>query len=210
MVDHYDNAIYQWDAYAQEIYKLLEDMGELDNTLLVFSSDHAWQHRIDETLPLIIRLPKGEATGYVEQASQSLDIAPTVLEYLGITPPVWMDGNSLLSRSEQPYPIFIVGSKNTQTQSAGDWKMAANLAPPFYSLGTISMAYCGMIYSLDLNDIQQIRLTQKRVHPKAGNCPEVEFDSQTAASMLIAHLRSMGYDVGQLTGGFEADSRLRQ
>jgi hypothetical protein len=77
-------------------------------------------------------------------------------------------------------------------------------------LGTISMAYCGMIYSLDLNDIQQIRLTQKRVHPKAGNCPEVEFDSQTAASMLIAHLRSMGYDVGQLTGGFEADSRLRQ
>jgi arylsulfatase A-like enzyme len=210
MVDHYDNAIYQWDAYAQEIYKLLEDMGELDNTLLVFSSDHAWQHRIDETLPLMIRLPKGEATGYVEQASQSLDIAPTVLEYLGIKPPVWMDGNSLLSRSEQPYPIFIVGSKNTQTQNAGDWKMAANLAPPFYSLGTISMAYCGMLYSLDLNDIQQTRLTQKRVHRKAGNCPEVEFDSQMANSMLIAHLRSMGYDVGQLTGGFEADSRLRQ
>jgi arylsulfatase A-like enzyme len=210
MVDHYDNAIYQWDAYAQEIYKLLEDMGELDNTLLVFSSDHAWQHRIDETLPLMIRLPKGEATGYVEQASQSLDIAPTVLEYLGIKPPVWMDGNSLLSRSEQPYPIFIVGSKNTQTQNAGDWKMAANLAPPFYSLGTISMAYCGMLYSLDLNDIQQTRLTQKRVHRKAGNCPEVEFDSQMANSMLIAHLRSMGYDVGQLTGGFQADSRLRQ
>jgi arylsulfatase A-like enzyme len=210
MVDHYDNAIYQWDAYAQEMYKLLEDMGELDNTLMVFSSDHAWQHRIDETLPLIIRLPKGEVTGYVDQASQSLDIAPTVLEYLGITPPVWMDGNSLLSRSEQPYPIFIVGTKNTKTQNAGDWKVAANLAPPFYSLGTISMAYCGMLYSLELNDIQHTRLTQKRVHRKTGNCPEVEFDSQTAASMLIAHLKSMGYDVGRLTDRFEADSRLRQ
>ncbi|WP_223296522.1 sulfatase-like hydrolase/transferase [Shewanella pealeana] len=206
MVDHYDNAIYQWDAYSREIYQLLDELGELDNTLLVFSSDHGKGHSVNETLPLIIRYPNKEHTGTITQASQRVDIAPTVLSYLGVTPPQWMDGHSLLSRGNDFYPIFIVTSSMQQLTNAGDWKVAANLKPPFYSLGTISMAYCGILYSMDINDIHQPLLSQQRVHPKAATCPDVDLEPMLAYGMIVTHLKEMGYNTDQLN----VELRLRQ
>ncbi|WP_299808084.1 sulfatase-like hydrolase/transferase [uncultured Shewanella sp.] len=206
MIDHYDNAIYQWDAYSREIYTLLEELGELDNTLLIFSSDHGKGHTVNETLPLIIRYPNKEYTGSITQASQRMDIAPTVLSYLGVTPPQWMDGHSLLSREEDSYPIFIVTSSKQQLTNAGEWKVAANLKPPFYSLGTISMAYCGILYSMDINDIQHPLLSQQRVHSKAATCPDVELEPMLAYGMIVTHLKEMGYNTDQLN----VESRLRQ
>jgi arylsulfatase A-like enzyme len=198
MVDHYDNAIYQWDAYSREIYQLLDELGELDNTLLIFSSDHGKRHKVNETLPLIIRFPNQEHTGSVKQASQRMDIAPTVLSFLGVTPPEWMDGHSLLSRSKEVYPIFIVNSSKQQLINAGEWKVSANLVPPFYSLGTMSMAYCGMLYSMDINNINHILLSQERVHAKTATCPATDLEPELAYDMIFTHLKDMGYDVGQL------------
>lgn len=206
MLDHYDNAIHQWDAYSREIYQLLDDLGELDNTLLIFSSDHGKRHKVNETLPLIIRYPNKEHTGSVTLASQRMDIAPTVLSYLGVTPPQWMDGHSLLSRSKEAYPIFIVNSSVPRLINAGGWRVAANLVPPFYSLGTISMAYCGILYSVDINNIQHPLLSYQRVHAKTATCPAVDLEPALAYGMIFTHLKDMGYDIAQLN----LDSRLRQ
>ena len=206
MLDHYDNAIYQWDAYSREIYQLLDDLGELDNTLLIFSSDHGKRHKINETLPLIIRYPNQEHTGSVTLASQRMDIAPTVLSYLGVTPPQWMDGHSLLSRSKEAYPIFIVSASKQQLIDPGEWKVSANLIPPFYSLGTISMAYCGILYSVDINNIHQPLQSYQRVHAKTATCPAVDLEPALAYGMIFTHLKDMGYDIAQLN----LDSRLRQ
>lgn len=206
MLDHYDNAIYQWDAYSREIYQLLDELGELDNTLLIFSSDHGKRHKINETLPLIIRYPNQEHTGSVKLASQRMDIAPTVLSYLGVTPPQWMDGHSLLSRSKEAYPIFIVSASKQQLKNAGEWKVSANLIPPFYSLGTISMAYCGMLYSVDINNIHHPFQSYQRVHAKTATCPAIDLEPELAYGMIFTHLKDMGYDIAQLN----LDSRLRQ
>ncbi|CAM3576009.1 sulfatase-like hydrolase/transferase [Shewanella violacea] len=206
MLDHYDNAIYQWDAYIREIYQLLDDLGELDNTLLIFSSDHGKRHKINETLPLIIRYPNQEHTGSVTLASQRMDIAPTVLSYLGVTPPQWMDGHSLLSRSKEAYPIFIVSAAKQQLIVPGKWKVSANLIPPFYSLGTISMAYCGILYSVDINNSHHPLLSYQRVHAKTATCPAVDLEPELAYGMIFTHLKDMGYDIAQLN----LDSRLRK
>lgn len=206
MTDHYDNAIYQWDAYSREIYQLLDDLGELDNTLLIFSSDHGEEHKINKTLPLIIRYPNQEHTGSVTLASQRMDIAPTVLSYLGVTPPPWMDGHSLLSRSKDAYPIFIARTSNKQLINPGKWKVTTNLMPPFYSLGTISMAYCGILYSVDINNIHHPLPSYQRVHAKSASCPAVDLAPGLAYGMIFTHLKDMGYDIAQLN----LDSRLRQ
>ncbi|MDO6677545.1 sulfatase-like hydrolase/transferase [Shewanella sp. 4_MG-2023] len=198
MPDHYDNAIFQWDAYSKEIYQLVQEQGELDNTLLVFSSDHGKRHVINETLPLIIRYPKKEYTGSVILPSQRMDIAPTVLSYLGVKPPQWMDGHSLLSRGKEAYPIFIVSSSKQQAINAGDWKVAANLTYPFYSLGSISMAYCGTLYSIDINNINALSFEHQKVHARDSVCPLEDLTPKLAYEMILDHLASMGYDTDKL------------
>lgn len=209
-VDHYDNAIFQWDSYSRDIYRLLEASGELENTLLVFNSDHGWRHHINETLPLIIRYPNQTRTGVVTQASQRLDIAPTVLGYLGITPPTWMDGHDLNARSDNDYPIFIVTSARLQASNAGDWKIAAKLTPPFYSLGTMSMLYCGVLYSIDVNDILQPRLSYQEVENKKSSCTASSLTPRAAYKKIISHLQHMGYDTGSVFEHVADETRDKQ
>ncbi|MGF1721225.1 sulfatase-like hydrolase/transferase [Vibrio kyushuensis] len=198
MNDHYDNAIYQWDQYVKEVYLLLKKRGELENTILVFNSDHGLDRTINKTLPLVIRFPNQKHTGYVSQPSQRLDIAPTLLSYLGVPSPDWMDGSSLLSRDNESYPIFIVRSLEQQQFSSGNWVVAANIEPPFYSLGTISVAYCGELYSLDVNNIESISMKNQTIHAKTNACPTGGINQELAYNLLRDHLNNMGYDTSLL------------
>lgn len=211
MMDHYDNAIYQWDSYSREIYQMLEDIGELDNTVMVFSSDHGLSWAINETLPLIIRYPGGKHAGYVVQPSQRLDLAPTVLAYLGVTPPDWMDGHDLMSRADTTYPIFIVRTSHKMVENeAGKGGVALNLLPPFYSLGNMSMAYCGMLYSIDIKDVHQPILSHQRVHSKTEFCSKEDLDQESAYTMILNHLTEMGYDTALLANRLQLETRSRK
>ncbi|GAA5648454.1 sulfatase-like hydrolase/transferase [Vibrio proteolyticus] len=198
MLDHYDNAIRQWDTYAQEIYQLLIERGELDNTILIFTSDHGIGHSIDQTLPLLIRFPHREPSGVVVQPSQRVDIAPTLLGYLSLPIPEWMDGQDLLATSRVPKPIFIATSPDEQIVGMGEWKSAASVRAPFYTLGTLSMALCGRLYSLNLNQPEAVALTHTLVHPPDNRCGQRALSQQQAYQMLTRHLSEMGYDVSML------------
>ncbi len=87
----------------------LNASGELDNTLIVFTSDNGFfngEHRDDQgkgkhyepstRVPLLIRGP-GVAAGTVEdELVTNADLAPTILDAAGVAPPVPPDGLSLL------------------------------------------------------------------------------------------------------------------
>ena len=95
------------------IYAALERTGQLDNTIIICTSDHGYllgEHTIKEEkrwaweqsvrVPMVMRYPKLIPAGSRrEQDVLNVDIAPTVLELAGVKPPEPMHGKSLV-------PIF--------------------------------------------------------------------------------------------------------
>ncbi|MCL4693409.1 MAG: sulfatase-like hydrolase/transferase, partial [Candidatus Hydrogenedentes bacterium] len=110
----YYGMISEIDACIGRLVDTLKEMGQWDNTLIVFTSDHGEYlgdhfftdkaHFYDETMrvPLIIRDPAPEAgatrSQRLDSFVESIDIAPTVLEYLGEPIPDRFQGTSVLSQ----------------------------------------------------------------------------------------------------------------
>jgi N-acetylglucosamine-6-sulfatase len=96
------------DEGVAKILGALEASGELDNTLIIFTSDNGWyqgEHRINfgkilpyeqaVKVPLMIRGP-GFAKGIHNTAPiGNIDLAPTIVEASGAAPGRTMDGRSL-------------------------------------------------------------------------------------------------------------------
>ncbi len=92
------------------IFKFLEDSGQLDNTLIIFTSDEGYfygEHGLSverrlayeesALIPLIMRWPKMIKAGTtIPQMALNIDIAPTLLEIGGVPVPKNMDGRSLV------------------------------------------------------------------------------------------------------------------
>jgi arylsulfatase A-like enzyme len=101
-----------------EVFAFLESIGQWNDTLIVFTSDHGEQlgdHYLlgklgyfDESfrIPLIIRDPAAAATrGRVEDCfTEMVDILPTLIEWIGGEVPYGLDGHSLLPfvRGDRP------------------------------------------------------------------------------------------------------------
>ena len=121
---NYWGMITELDRSLGILFQALKDTDQWDKTLILFSSDHGeylGDHYLtgkgqfyDSTMrvPLIVRDPSlsADATrgqqldGFVE----SIDHAPTILEYLGIPIPKRFQGTSILSR--------LQGSGNSKTE----------------------------------------------------------------------------------------------
>jgi len=101
------------DDGVQATVQTLRDSGELDNTLIIFTSDNGWmmgEHRYwgkdmpyEESLrvPFLMRgptLPQGVRR---ERIGSLLDIAPTVAAATGATPGLTVDGRNLLPVAER-------------------------------------------------------------------------------------------------------------
>ena len=94
-----------FDQQVARAIKTLEDTGQLDNTIVVVTSDHgmpfprakASLYDAGSRVPLAIRWPKGiRRPGRDVNAFVNLsDLAPTFLEAAGLTPPSMMTARSL-------------------------------------------------------------------------------------------------------------------
>ena len=109
-VAQYDGAIAYMDACIQNILTAVEQLGLVENTIVIFTSDHGetlYEHECwfdhhgtyDNTLnvPMIIRYPgKMPAGARVPGFSQLKDLVPTLLELAEISVPDKFDGRSLV------------------------------------------------------------------------------------------------------------------
>lgn len=96
-VDHHIGRLIAW----------LRESGQYDDTLIVLTSDHGellgdygiWgkssYHDAAYHVPLIIRAPGGGGPGVIDALTESIDIAPTILDLIGAGIPPAMDGRSL-------------------------------------------------------------------------------------------------------------------
>lgn len=108
----YYGMISEVDAKIGQLIANLKTRGLWDNTLFVFTSDHAemmgdhWMlgkggyHKGSYHIPLIIRAPNGGRGESVEAFTSSADIFPTLLECLDLEATNGLDGTSLMSHVE--------------------------------------------------------------------------------------------------------------
>jgi hypothetical protein len=202
MRDFYDDAILDFDRRVEEIINKLEAIGKLKDTIIVIGTDHGMRFQSGIRIPLLFLFPGDNPAGRISTNAQNLDIAPTLLDYLGIPKPAWMRGESLLKSSPDRYRPIFSGEVNPYIISYGVWKVdeSKNL-PPFYSLGIVNVTVCDTNYRLDLSKKE---ITVSVIKNHTDPCPDHETLSLSEIKSLIAaHLKENGYDVSSLAQNIE-------
>lgn len=104
MLDYYCE-VEEFDAECGRLLAALERTGELDNTLVIITSDNGWQmprglancYDLGVRIPLAMRLPGRIRRGLRRDDFVSIaDLAPTILEAAGVPRPAAMTAASLL------------------------------------------------------------------------------------------------------------------
>ncbi len=152
------------DEVVGRIVETLKEIGQAENTIIIFTSDNGFfmgerglegkwlMYEESIRTPLIVydpRLPKSNRGKRTHAMTLNLDLAPTMLEYAGITAPPQMQGKSLVPlitqesapalRTEWFYEhLFDFGGKIPQTEGVRTerWKYARYIAtePPYEEL----------------------------------------------------------------------------
>lgn len=201
MTEFYDDAILDFDRYVEKVVEYLSDNGILDETIVIVYTDHAILYKTDVRVPLIIRFPNEQHAGRIRSNVQNLDIAPTILDYLGLTQPAWMSGHSLLEgEPDQQRHIFSASwNPNNLTKRAdGVWVVDMDqVGPPFYQLGKLRLVLCQMWFELDLiNEVINYGEVEGHTNP----CDESEIPTlDNVEKYLVNHLTENGYDVAGLS-----------
>ncbi len=103
-----------------EILKALKETGQLDNTVIVFTSDNGYfygEHGLSVErrlayeeairMPLLVRYPKVINAGVARnEFALNIDLAPTLLELAGVAAPGAMQGRSLVPLLEGKRPAW--------------------------------------------------------------------------------------------------------
>jgi arylsulfatase A-like enzyme len=107
----YDSEINYADAQLGKLVDYLEETGQLDNSIFVVISDHGeclddywYPFSHGESLyqrvvhvPMLFKLPHQEAAFASDSYVSTLDVMPTIFDYLGLGTTLTRDGKSLLS-----------------------------------------------------------------------------------------------------------------
>jgi arylsulfatase A-like enzyme len=128
------------------IFRVLEYNGDLDNTVVVFTSDNGFllgEHRQTQKLvayeeavrvPLIIRTPENETPREISRIVLNNDLAPTIAALAGATPTHAVDGLSLLPLIQNPdiapwRTTFLIEHWNDLAEFGG-----VNLPPDYVAM----------------------------------------------------------------------------
>jgi len=195
MDDFYDDAILEADASVGSIVEVLRSRGLLDRTLVVVYSDHGQVSRTERPVPLIMRLPDGSRHERVGQTVQSIDIAPTIVDALGLRPPNWMAGQSLLRSIPPCRRVFGAIATSRVRNIRGDYTIPT---PPFFSLGAVSLVQGKQWFRLDL-DQQKPFMSGGAIPLLPGALATCEpLRASDAQATIVEHLGARGYEVSEL------------
>jgi arylsulfatase A-like enzyme len=197
-IDFYDDAIRDFDAYLGQLMMFLQESGLQDNTIVVIYSDHGKDLTFDR-VPLVFFFPHGESAGVITANSQNLDVAPTLLDYLDLPIPTWMEGDSLLaSKMAGNRRIFIPGVNFDKFSSRPNWNEidTTQIMPPFFQFGKLRMVVCDKFFQVDLTSEEW---SEGQIPGHTAPCDPSTLPTMTEARQtMIDHLAGQNFDVSIL------------
>jgi len=137
VIERRNNAIHQVDEQIGKLYNFLKDKDLWENTIFIIMSDHGDNFGEHNTyfcrgglydssvhVPLIMHFPMVKS-GFINEITQSIDIAPTILDFLNFNKEK-LDGKSLLpvtnGKKGRKYAIISDGfcEKRTAVRTQSD------------------------------------------------------------------------------------------
>jgi arylsulfatase A-like enzyme len=122
------------DEGVGRIWKALEETRQLDNTFIVFTSDNGyfwgehhlgdkrWAYEESLRIPMLMRYPKRiKAGSKIAQMVMNVDMAPTMLDLVGVSAPAEVQGRSIL-------PLLKGPVKGWRTAFLSEYFMEPNYA----------------------------------------------------------------------------------
>ena len=113
--NRYDASILTADRYFGHFLEVLQERGQYDNSILIISADHGEAHDMGfighsgpsvvepiTHVPLIIHTPGSTTQKRISTRASQIDIAPTLLQMLGVPPVASLPGESLIPYIEDP------------------------------------------------------------------------------------------------------------
>lgn len=170
----YDAEIAYADAGIGEILESLRTSGELQNTLVVVTADHGeslgehgetthsvFVYEATQHVPLVFWHPRLQASQRISQVVSSVDLVPTVLDFLDVQPLPNLDGMSL-------WPALIRGQ-----ELPADRVVYAESMNPYYNHGWAELR------SLRGYDYRYIQAPREEFFDLAADPSELRNLSQT-------------------------------
>jgi N-acetylglucosamine-6-sulfatase len=183
------------------LVEVLRERGNLDNTLIVFTSDNGYFHmehrRWDKRLayeeslriPMIVVYPgKIEAGSTITQMVSNVDFAPTVLSYAGIPMPEQMQGASM-------QPLFEGGTANWRDTIFYEyWTDLVHSIPTMKAVRTERFK---LIEYPELDDIDELYDLEKDPHEMKNLAQDPEYAGvlQQMERRLESESKNVGWKV---------------
>ena len=193
----YDDAIVDLDAALKDMFEALSDIGEIENTIVVFTSDHGQRFSAENRIPLFIYFPGRRGTvELISNNTQNINIAPTILALLGTEKPKWMSGgHSILSGDQSNEFVISTGTFRSKSGESG-WTLAEEyLEPPFYQFDFMNVIDCDRYYRLNLEDLTW---SGGIVPSYVGTCNEAAYATGSEIrGLIINRLIEDGFEFDQ-------------
>ena len=179
---HYYALCTQVDENIGRILSCLDELSLADSTIVVFTSDHGdflgehgllfKEHLYDGSLrvPLLVRDPRRKPARCPALA-ESIDIMPTVLDLVGVSPPAGLRGESLahcMDRPDAPHREAVFSEWTTHcVNGKADVVSRAATDPNIKSIRTAEWRYthytreAGELYDLEKDPLERWNLFGK-------------------------------------------------
>ncbi len=189
--DFYDDSLREFDQVLGYIVAGLQANGLYDQTILVVGTDHGQGWVSTRRLPLLVHFPQDAYAGRIMPSVQYLDIAPTLLDYLGVAKPGWMAGRTLLKGKLPERPIFATYFENSGDTDLGEGSDAAAKKPKAPLFQFVTLVYCNRWYRLDL---AAGSIEQGAVDHATAPCEKAALSQPEALDLFTKHFKENNFE----------------